>query len=345
MTYGVRGPTRDWSDLEDTLLKKIRDQYLGSPDFNGLLVDASVGQPVLAAAARLVRTGLVQVMSQVDYLNIHIRPWASRRTVEAQISSLDLSDSDERVALYPTRLGMEGVALPEQVMGRPYQEAITRGCGVLETAFFDLGVLEAYRNDPRYHFSFGDFGANMSVSDEAYDDRTEPERDKVSLAHIGFAYDLCKPDPGNLDSPLVRRVAVFYVDLSRLTPEHQQRWRSYQVDDDGLIPHPVWFGTQMGHWPDGSGPFARLRAEMENINCLWENAFGALLFRTTEQPREFGWLLRPSQRDLDEFVHQFDKLLSDNLDSEALNAAGAPTTNARGDKLDWFYENPRYRRH
>jgi hypothetical protein len=317
------------------LLAAVRDKYLTSPEFNGLHIDATFDKPLLSAAADLVRAGLVQVMSGDDYLNIHIRPWPSRRSVESQVSSLEaLSDGDYGVALYPTELGMKDVDLPEQFAGRPYDEAVARGRGVLETAFFDLGVLEPYRNDPRYHFSYHDFGANMSVSDDVYVDQTEPERDKVSLSHIGFAYDVRQYNPDEPESHLVRRVAVFYGDLARLTAEHQHRWKSYQVNDDDLSPHPVWFGTQMGHWPDGSGPFTRLHAELANINSLWENAFSAPpLFRTTEQPRELGWLLRPAQRDWDEFVHQLDKLLSDNIDSKALDAARAPTINAAGDKV------------
>jgi len=59
----------------------------------------------------------------------------------------------------------------------------------------------------------------------------------------------------------------------------------------------------------------------------------AAVFRTTERPRELGWLLRPSRRDWHEFIHQLDKLLSENLDGKALDAAGAPKKNASGDTL------------
>jgi hypothetical protein len=324
----------DPSDVADVVLTAVRDKYLDSADFNGLHLTADIGQPVLAAAADLVLAGRLQVVSGEDFLNIHVRPWASRRSLEEQAGSLvNLSDGDYGVALYPTALGMQDVELPERFSGRPYDQAVARGRGVLETAFFDLAVLEPYRNDPRYRFSHDDFGADMFVSDNVYEDQTEPERDKVSLAHIGFAYDTSKYDPTNPESLLVRRAVAFYGDLARLTAEHQQRWWSYRVDDDGLSPHPVWYDMQMGRWPDGSGPFTRLHAEMENINHLWTTAFGAPLFRTTDKPRELGWLLRPAQRDWDEFVHQLDKLLADNLDAKALDAAGAPTTNAAGDKV------------
>lgn len=318
----------------NALLKAVRVKYLGSGDFNGLYIDASVGQAVLDSAADLVLAGVMELMSDDDYPNPHIRPWPSRRTAEEQVGSLEaLIHQVYGVCLYPTEAGMKGVRLPKRFAGRPYDQAVARGRGVLELAYFDFGVLEPYRNDPRYSFSYDDFGAEMAVSDEVYLDEAEPERDKISLGHIGFAYDLSGYDPDDPESPVVRRVAAFYGDLARLTAEHQQRWKTYQVADDGLAPHPVWYGTQMGHWADGTGPFSRMIAEMENINHLWRSAFGAAVFRTTERPRELGWILRPSQRDWDEFVHQLDKLLSENLDGKALDQAGAPKKNAAGDTL------------
>jgi len=318
----------------EELLKAVRTKYLGSGDFNGLYIDRGFGQDVLDAATELVRRGLLQVVSEADYPNPHIRPWASRRTIGQQIGSLEtIRPDDYGVCLYPTPEGMKGVRLPKRFSGRPYEQAIARGRGVLELAYFDFDVLEHYRNDPRYRFRYDDFGADMSVSDEVYFDDAEPDRDKVSLSHIGFAYDLDGYDPGDAESPVVRRVAAFYGDLARLTPEHQQRWRTYQVADGGLRPHPVWYGTQMGRWPDGAGPLYRMIAEMENINDLWANAFGVSLFKSTERPRELGWLLRASQREWDEFVHQLDKLLSENLDHKALDACGAPKTNPSGQNL------------
>ncbi|MEV7876064.1 hypothetical protein AB0N80_16790, partial [Microbacterium sp. NPDC089188] len=111
---------------------------------------------------------------------------------------------------------------------------------------------------------------------------------------------------------------------------HQQRWQSYQVPDDKLEAHPVWWKTQMGHWPDGIGPFHHLFLELESLNSLWAGAFGEPLFKNIDRPQDLGWMLRPSQREWDEFIVQLDKLLSENVRHDALDAAGAP----RKDKND-----------
>jgi hypothetical protein len=69
----------------------------------------------------------------------------------------------------------------------------------------------------------------------------------------------------------------------------------------------------MGHWPDGVGPFDHLFLELKSLNYLWTGAFGEALFKSVDRPRDFGWILRPSQREWDEFIVQLDKLLSDNI--------------------------------
>lgn len=131
----------------------------------------------------------------------------------------------------------------------------------------------------------------------------------------------------------MRRVAAFYGDLAKLTPEHQQRWASYQVADNGLEPHPVWWEMQMGHWADGIGPFDRIFIGLENLNALWTGAFGEPLFKHTDRPQDFGWLLRPSQREWDEFIVQLDKLLSENIRHDGLDAAGVPRKDGNGQTL------------
>ncbi|MBG9886993.1 hypothetical protein ABE10_10635 [Bacillus toyonensis] len=313
-------------------MKAVVARYFRSGDFNGLYLGTDTDSAVVGVAKDLVADGKLQVMvEQVDYINPHIRPWPSRRTIESQAESLDkLAGASYGVVLYPTPLALKGVRIPSRLKGHPYSAAMAKGRGRLELAYFGFDVLEPYRNDPRYHFTYWDFGVDMGIGDEAYLDETELDRDKISLSHLGFAYDLSGYDPADPNSPVVRRVAAFYGDLSKLTPEHQQRWQSYQVADDGLEVHPVWWKSQMGHWPDGIGPFDHLFLELENLNALWTGAFGGPLFKQINRPQDFGWMLRASQREWDEFIVQLDKLLSDNIRHDALDAAAAP----RKDKND-----------
>ncbi|WP_431785002.1 hypothetical protein [Microbacterium maritypicum] len=325
---------KDLSPAARDLLKLVRQHYLKSRDFNGLHIRPNrIGQEVIDAAVELAEAGLVQVVGHEHYMNIHIRPWPSRRTVAAQIEELhELTEDDYGVALYPMTKAMKGVKLPKKYDDAPFSRAMARGRSTLELAFFSADVLEGYRNDARFRFGMGDFGINFGLSDEAYDD-DQPDKDHVGMMHLGFAYDMSQYNPEEPDSPIIRRVAAFYGDLKELTPEHQQRWASFQVDTEGVDPHPVWYGTQMGRFPDGIGPFARLTQELGNINYLFENVWGAKLFKTHEPPDGFGWILRADQREWDHFIHSFDKLLSDNIDGKALDKAGVPKKNAAGQPL------------
>ncbi|MGP9490033.1 hypothetical protein CIK76_13110 [Glutamicibacter sp. BW80] len=324
----------DLSPAARDLLKTVKKRYLKSGDFNGLHIrfDCSSSDKI-RAVVELVEFGLVQVVGPADYMNIHIRPWPSRRTPAVQIEELrELSGDDYGVALYPMAKAMNGAKLPKRYENAPFSRAMARGRSTLELAFFSADVLEGYRNDARFRFGMGDFGINFGLSDEAYDDN-QPDRDHVGMMHLGFAYDMSHYDPEDPESPINRRVAAFYGDLKDLTPEHQQRWASFQVEADNVDPHPVWYGTQMGSWPDGIGPFTRLTQELENINNLFENVWEGKLFKTNEPPDDFGWILRADQREWDHFIHSFDKLLSENIDSKALDRAGVPKKNPAGQPL------------
>jgi hypothetical protein len=187
------------------LLARIQERYLGSAAFNGFHIYGQAGQAVREPAGELVRAGLVQVVSGADYLNIHIRPWPSTRPMESQITDLrELAVEDYGVCLYPLAAGMKGVRLPHRMRGRPYARAMARGRGSLELAYFEFAVLEQYRNDGRFLFSFGDAGASMWLTDEASDDAEVFERDHVGLSHIGFAYDLSRYDTKDPSSPIER---------------------------------------------------------------------------------------------------------------------------------------------
>ncbi len=317
-------------------LNEVVDFYLESMNFNGLpyapYAQKRPSRARAAAVADLVKSGLVQVVSGKDYPNMHIRPWPSRRRVEDQLLCLGEAERDaEDVCLYPTSAAMTVRVDAGMWSGEPYRRALALGRGQLETAVFSLDALEHYRNDPRYRFEFSDFEVTFGIEDDAYRDESEPERDKIAHVRAGFAYD-----PDSLSSPKVARyVALFLCDLADLTPEHQRRWQTFEVQDAArVVPHPVWTSMMLGaDFPDRLGVFEKVLSEMEAINDLFGLAFGTRLFRTTTRPREWGWLLRPSTRDWDEFVLATDKLLSDNIEHAGLSAAGSDRRDSAGQDL------------
>ena len=288
-----------------------------SSDFNGLYVGPrQVQGDGLAAAIDLLEGGLLQVVTEDDYPNPSIRPWASRRPSEAQRH--DLTELAEGrgwgACLYPTPAAMDGRIPHHQLVHEPYRRQLALGAGYLDLAYFGLDVLEHYRNDPRYHFSFSDCEVSFGISNGAYLDDDQPERDKITSLRVGFAYDR---DALTRDE-VHRYAATFISDLAHLTPEHQRRWETYEHPDrDSVSPHPMWWTMMMGNCPDGQGPFERILSEMSAINELFMLIFGMPLFHDVERPREWGWVLRASSGAWEEFVHTTDKLLSDNLSARA----------------------------
>lgn len=100
----------------------------------------------------------------------------------------------------------------------------------------------------------------------------------------------------------------------------------------------------MGHWPDGIGPFQQLINELEMLDELTTRAHGVAIIATAERPREFGWVLRPSQHEYDAFIQILDKLLSENLQHKAFDKMGVPKQDDQGKsigtlgRLDRFLE-------
>ena len=312
-------------------LQKIVERYLGSSDFNGLPFDSSSELvESLPALADLLRSGLLEIVSEADFPNPHIRPWPSRRTVDEQLADLDTAaQGTGRVCLYPTAAALGELLQPDLHRDQPYRRQLAAGRGQLELAYFSFDILEQYRNDPRYRFEYWDFGVDLGTSDSAYQGAEEPERDTIPSIRVGFAYNVDSLS----DGPVIRRACVFLRDLRSLTPEHQRRWETYEESTHELHPHPTWFAAMMGHWPDGIGSFEKVIGELRAVNELFARAFDRDLLTNTCRPRELGWILRPSASEWEQFVLTMDKLLSDNLRGSALDAAEAPRKSTDGEAL------------
>lgn len=171
------GGTRGNSNAERTyslvsgapeLLERVIDRFLTSGDFNGLFVNGRANRLEAPFAEELVRQGLVQVVSERDYPNPHIRPWPSRHGMDAQLADLDSAFAGRGygVCLYPTPEAMKDRSELDQWIQHPYTRELASGRGHLELAYFTLDVIEPYRNDPRYHFSHDDFEVHFGVAED-----------------------------------------------------------------------------------------------------------------------------------------------------------------------------------
>lgn len=318
--------TTHLGDSRDDWICAVVDTYLESPDYNGLAIYDGLDAGQTGTIVGLVQDDLVEVRTPETSANPHIRREPSTVSRDQQVELLERGES-ERYVFYPTPAALEGDPRIMELGDRPYEQRLAQGAAALDIVCFELDVLENYRNDPRYTFGYWDFGISFSISDDAYMDPDEAERDKVAAAHVGFAYSADTRATG----PIHRYLAVFVTDLAAMTPEHQQRWRTYEATRDDVAPHPQWTRSQLfGLFPEGPGTFSMCLTEMKYINEISELVWGEPLFTTTDRPREWGWMIRGSSTDYKTFAHLTDKLLAENLRSEGLDAAGAPTERVSG---------------
>lgn len=154
--------------------------------------------------------------------------------------------------------------------------------------------------------------------------------DLISL-EAGYAYDF--PADYDGEETLHRYWCATLRQLAGLPTRDQRRLETDEVTKPSLHQHPVWWAHQMGYWDDSLGPFAKILGELQAMNEVWRIAFGESLFRTTERPRGWSWLLRPTTGEWNDFVLTTDKLISDNMRVKALDAANAPTRDLAGKDL------------
>ncbi len=211
-----------------------------------------------------------------------------------------------------TILGLVREALEHRIAryaDRPFSQMLAMGRAHLELVFFDLAVLERYATDPRYHFKWRCYSGWICIRDDFYLGDDMRERDKIFLKSFGLAYD------GKHE----RVLAVYLADLGRLSPEHQQHWRTNQRSDECKVVKEYLDNTRDGIWGDTISFYAALLFEQAEINKLCVMIGRPRLFRKTFEggwPDGYSIFLRPTKRNFLNFVQTLDKILSDNINQK-----------------------------
>jgi len=303
------------------LVQIVTNHYLTSRDFNGLLLESlheMVGGDsgaFLATVADLIRGRQIAVVFGDIQPNPYIRAFPDEPP-DKQVAKLSEACINTACA-YPARDVLVATVNRNNYPGKPYTLELALGAGQLEFRAFDLVILEHYRNDPRYHYDNDDIHGCISVGDAFYRRSEMLEKDKTLLKSFGFCYD---------DS-MNRAVAAFVTDLAGLTPEHQQIWKAKELEG-GYKLHPDYYrNCILGEWGTKIPIFGAFIQELTVINAMAQAMGRAPLFRDTYasgRPREFGFLVRPTLREYNAFVHLLDKMVSDNIDKAFFGKDLAP---------------------
>jgi hypothetical protein len=286
--------------------------FLESSDFNGISFNVLAQQLCLSvdemdqALQAALTSGAVELSFASKTSNPHIKRLAAE-TVEVQRALLDTEDK-RGICVYPNPATMP-VVIGQTYDDRPYTKRLALVEAQLVPLFFELVVLERYFRDPRFECWFGDSNGNITIGDNAYLSEETPERDKVSFK-FGIGYDPKR----------TRVVVVFLYELAALSPEHQQAFRAVEVKEPCVMNSAYERAAIWGLWGEYESVYHAFIQEQVEINRLCERIGKPSLFKQTfedrDRPLGFNPMLRPTEKEYQEFMHLLDKMLSDNINRE-----------------------------
>lgn len=198
------------------LLKEIIDYYLHSRDFNGLPL-YKMSNYNKEELFKLIDNDLVEVISERDVLNPHIRGFSLN--IPKDIQKKNASDTESISCFYPTEKALVGVEIDYR---SPYTTSMKKGKGQFDIVYFDIEVLERYLNNPKFLVIDNGYRGSIIVHDEYYDEND----DAGYIKDYGMAYIE--------GEKLVRLVGVFLTDLAQLPSKVQMLWNVYEVENQDV---------------------------------------------------------------------------------------------------------------
>ena len=282
------------------LLTAVREHY--SHGFNGLPVySIDTANPDLSEVVRdLIRNGHVDLVRGDAHPNPHIKALPAE-PIDVQISKIEAQGLGTG-CLYPTPKHLQ--CFRSRVSQEaPFTRELELGAGQLEFRVFDLRVLEWYRNDPRYDYETDNSHGRIQRRDDSTG-VAQIVQDKLSSLEFGFAYN----------DELDRAWVCFLRYLHDLPPELQQFLAMHQLDGTYKL-HPDFYQTRIvGAFPVHVSIYDAFLAEKHIINAMCRRIGKAPLFRPSkERPSGFGILIRPTKKELRDFVLLLEQLLNDDL--------------------------------
>ena len=187
---------------------------------------------------------------------------------------------------------------------KPYSKQL-KNEDALKLIYFEAKSLNDFIYDPRYEIINFIHRCNISISNEYYHDDSFEDKNKIVLDNIGFGYD--ENDE--------RIIGIFLKNLSKLSPQIQQRFKTYEIHKNVYL-DSLFINSINGKWSKPS-IFQVINYEIEKINEIINDDEKLFLNEfKNNSPREFNIIILPTQNEYNSFITTFDKILSDNLNKE-----------------------------
>lgn len=290
----------------DDILSVVIRHYMRSRDFNGI---------------SLSRLALALSLSDNE-LRRELEDWTARGDVGVLVDANPhilgrplpsvglqrewLQDRSLEPCIYPTERLLQQRVPNDYLLDEPFSRALALGGCQYNYCFFELQVLEPYANEPGYSLRIDDIIGSVTVTKKGMD--RLPEHDHIMLNRFGFGHRLGSER---------RVVAVPLRHLHELSAHHQQSWRLRMIDSECSL-HPQYRDWTQGLWTSSVSACAAVLRLVKGINEVCKAAGRRPLFRDApeEQPVDFQFLWRATQKAYDGFVHVCDKILSESIDKD-----------------------------
>jgi hypothetical protein len=272
---------------------------------------------VKKAIEELVRGRKLDVISSSTQLNPHIKRFPVP-SVLRQLETLNIAEK-YHTCLYPTPEYIQENIDLGALRDKPFSTLLASAAEQLKPRFFELGVLDRYRLDPRYLFHFSEYAGQISILTETEKTGATPERDQISIQTFGLGVD-------NANDAVV---CVFLRYLANLTPEHQRHWETHLSVKPALMHEKYYRSSYLGEFWENNSAIAAIRFSLNSINKICDKIWNRPLF-LNEVPTDVHYnlspFMRPTRSDYLSFVHELDKLVSDNINPSFFDDKVAPFT-------------------
>lgn len=291
---------------KNIVLKEIIDFYLQSKDFNGLPI-YQMNNYSKEELINLIDNDLVEAISEKEVLNPHIRGF--NLDIPKDIQKNNASNVESHTCFYPTEKALEGVKIDYE---SPYTILMQKGREQFDILFFDIEVLERYINNPKFLIMDNGYRGSIYIRDE-YDDEDNSEY----IKDYGMAYIE--------GEKLTRAVAIFLIDLAKLSPKIQMLWKAFELkNQDGCKVNSGFIKNLIyGEWVTDYWIFHAIIDEMIIINKQCEAMEIPTLFSHTygtdfsKMPEGYRNILLPTMKNYYDFVLVLEKMLVHNISVKA----------------------------
>lgn len=299
------------TSLKNNILLEIKDYYLKSSEFNGYPIRNFLEKFKLSEVKRneilieLIQKNLISLNFGDLHPNAYIKAFPEE-IPDIQIEKLD-SVQNIHICAYPTSNYMNQVLDVTTYIDKPFTRKLALGEPQFSFETFELSILEFYRNDPRYSYYNNDISGQICIHDKYYENDLIKNSDAIFLETFGFAHN----------NKGIRVVAVYLRYLSPLSSEHQNIWWAKRIINEKYQIHPDYLKITNGNWDLGVSIYSAFLLEIEEINKLCKMMNRSTLFikefSEEERPKEFGYLIRPTLNEFNNFILTLDKLISENI--------------------------------